>query len=89
MRIGKVIDNVWATRKEEALVGQKFMIVKLMDNDGEFNGNIIVAADNIGAGIGDRVLVTQGSVASYLLSNKPVPVDALIVGIIDEEKSGS
>ncbi|RYD03712.1 hypothetical protein N752_18360 [Desulforamulus aquiferis] len=54
MKIGKVIDNVWATRKDESLVGQKFMIVQLMDESRQFKGSIIVAADYIGAGIGDK-----------------------------------
>lgn len=87
VRIGKVIDNIWATRKDESLVGQKFMIVQLMNNTGEFNGMIIVAADYIGAGIGDRVLITQGSSARHIHGNDHSPIDALIVGIIDEEKS--
>lgn len=89
MRIGKVIDNVWSTRKDEFLVGTKFMIVQLMDNLGEFNGNIIVAADLIGAGIGEKVLITQGSSARRMEGLENTPIDAIIVGIIDEEKEES
>ncbi|MDK2986248.1 MAG: ethanolamine utilization protein EutN [Clostridia bacterium] len=89
MRIGKVIDNVWSTRKDESLVGTKFMIVQLMDNLGEFNGNIIVAADLIGAGIGEKVLITQGSSARRMEGLENTPIDAIIVGIIDEEKEES
>ncbi|MTI81612.1 MAG: ethanolamine utilization protein EutN [Firmicutes bacterium] len=86
MKIGKVINNVWATRKDEALVGQKFMIVQLMDNNREFKGSIIVAADYIGAGIGETVLITQGSSSRHMRGLEYSPVDAIIVGIIDEEK---
>jgi ethanolamine utilization protein EutN len=89
VRIGKVIDNVWSTRKDEFLVGTKFMIVQLMDNLGEFNGNIIVAADLIGAGIGEKVLITQGSSARRMEGLENTPIDAIIVGIIDEEKEES
>lgn len=86
MRIGRVINNVWATRKDESLVGQKFLIVQLMDNSGEFKGSIIVAADVIGAGIGDKVLVTQGSSSSNMKGIENSPIDAVIVGIIDQGK---
>jgi len=50
MKIGKVIDNVWATRKVNSLNGYKFLVIELE------NGEKIVACDNIGAGEGDRVL---------------------------------
>ncbi|WP_338833589.1 Carbon dioxide concentrating mechanism protein CcmL [Moorella humiferrea] len=85
MKIGKVIDNVWSTKKDESLIGHKFLIVQLMDKSKEFNGQVIVAADLIGAGIGEKVLVTQGSPAKYLPNMKNTPIDAVIVGIIDEE----
>lgn len=89
MKIGKVINNVWATRKDESLVGQKFLIVQLMDNNAEFRGSIIVAADFIGAGIGDRVLVTRGYSAQHMKGLNSSPIDAIIVGIIDEGKEDS
>lgn len=85
MKIGRVIDNVWATRKDEALVGVKLMIVRLLDRTREEDGRIIVAADIIGAGIGERVIVTQGSSARFMGNLNDSPVDAVIVGIIDEE----
>lgn len=70
-------------------MGQKFLIVQLMDNDEEFRGSIIVAADFIGAGIGDKVLVTQGSSSQHMKGINYSPIDAIIVGIIDEEKEDS
>lgn len=86
MRIGKVVDNIWATRKDEALVGVKLMIVQLFDRPRGEDGPLIVAADLIGAGIGEKVIVTEGSSARQMGDMGSSPVDAVIVGIIDEEK---
>lgn len=87
MIICKVIGNVWATRKEESLNGIKLMIVK--QTDGLKTGNPVnsgrfVAADFVGAGVGDRVLVARGSSARKACRNAKAPIDATIVGIIDE-----
>ena len=86
MKIGKVINNIWATRKEESLVGLKLMIVQFLDAAGEPTAEIVVAADFIGAGIGEKVLVAEGSSARQMGGLDHSPVDAVIVGIIDEEK---
>ncbi|MPN55603.1 Ethanolamine utilization protein EutN [bioreactor metagenome] len=88
MKIGRVINNIWATRKDEALVGVKLLIVELLDKpDQNSSGTIIVAADIIGAGIGEKVLVTEGSSARQMGGMVSLPIDAIIVGIIDEEKA--
>ena len=76
MKIGKVIGSVWATRKAECLQGQTFLVVK---SDGEE----IVAADQVGAGPGDRVLLATGTVASRFCMD--APVDAAVVAIVDEK----
>ena len=89
MKIGKVVNNIWATRKDDALVGIKLMIVQLYDKPGELAGDIIVAGDLIGAGIGEKVLVTEGSSARQMCGLANTPVDAIIVGIIDAEKTKS
>ena len=60
MKIGRVINNIWATRKDEGLIGVKLLIVQLLDQPGLKEGSIIVAGDIIGAGIGEKVLVTEG-----------------------------
>lgn len=81
MIIGKVTGSVVSTRKHENLVGNKFMIVEpiaKMDN----GTKAIVAIDNIGAGIGEYVLVATGSAARVGMES--APVDAAIVGIIDD-----
>ncbi len=81
MLIGKVVGSVVATRKNENLVGNKFMIVELVEDMGETKK--IVAIDNIGAGIGEIVLVATGSAARIGCGVQSTPVDAAIVGIVD------
>ncbi|MDR1111968.1 MAG: EutN/CcmL family microcompartment protein [Deltaproteobacteria bacterium] len=81
MIIGKVLGNVWATKKEPKLEGRKLLVVKTSASNG--NSETIVCVDTIGAGIGEDVLVTKGSVARNALGEADSPVDAVIVGIID------
>lgn len=85
MIIGIVLDSIWCTRKEDSLTGVKLMTVKLLDKEKGEDGDIIVAADLIGAGVGEKVLVTQGSSARRTLGFNESPIDAVIVGIIDEK----
>ncbi len=83
MIIGKVIGSVIATRKNEKLIGNKFMIIEPMDKMGT-STNQLVAIDNVGAGIGEIVLVAQGSAARIGCGLEQAPIDAAIVGIVDE-----
>lgn len=87
MQIGIVIGNVWATRKEEVLNGLKFMVVQRVDMADGSTHESFVAVDCVGAGIGERVLVVTGSSARKALDNPQTPVDAAIVGILDDPKS--
>lgn len=87
MIIGMVIGNVWATRKEETLNGLKLMVVQRMDLANNAELESFVAVDCVGAGIGERVLVVTGSSARKALRNHDAPVDASIVGILDEMKT--
>ncbi|SFB28507.1 EutN/CcmL family microcompartment protein [Clostridium frigidicarnis] len=83
MVIGKVVGRLWSTRKDEKLNGQKFLVVRLLkDKEKELEG-FFVAADNVGAGNGDLVLITKGASARTSLGDKAIPVDAAVVGIID------
>lgn len=84
MIVGKVIGNVWATRKEEGLKGMKLMVVRQLDPATNEELDTLVAVDFIGSGIGDRVIVSNGSSARYAGNSLDTPVDATIVGIIDE-----
>jgi len=88
MIIGKVVGSLFSTRKSEKLVGNKFMIVEPV-KDMAGNGNNIVAIDIIGAGIGEYVLVAQGSAARIGCDMANAPIDAAIVGIIDEGQDWS
>ena len=83
MIIAKLIDNVWATRKTESLSGYKLMLAEIISGSSE--GRRMVVVDIISAGIGDRVIVTTGSSARKMLGNDNIPVDAVVVGIIDED----
>ncbi len=83
MITAKLIDNIWATRKAASLQGYKLMLAEVIG--GTQVGRRIVVVDTIGAGIGERVIVTTGSSARRMLENDQVPVDAVVVGIIDED----
>jgi ethanolamine utilization protein EutN len=83
MQLGTVIGNVWATRKEDNLVGLKFLTVQPELPNGSPVDAPFIAVDRIGAGVGDRVMVTKGSAASHSSSEGQLPIDALIIGIID------
>lgn len=83
MIAGTVIDSIWSTRKDEGLTGLKFMLVELIG--GKEEGKRLIAVDTIGAGIGERVLICQGSSARRMPGLDNAPVDATIVGIIDED----
>ncbi|WP_027415018.1 EutN/CcmL family microcompartment protein [Aneurinibacillus terranovensis] len=83
MQIGTVIGNVWATRKEEELRGLKFLIIQPKLPNGSEVDSAYIAVDRIGAGIGDKVMVTKGSSAANIVSDIRLPIDALIIGIID------
>lgn len=84
MIIGKVVGTVISTRKNTNLVGSKFMIVDPMERMNSSVGDRIVAVDNIGAGVGEIVLVATGSAARVGTGNENSPVDACIVGIVDD-----
>ena len=84
MFIGVVIGNVWATKKEEALNGFKLMVVQRIAPADSKRHESIVAADCVGAGIGEQVLVVTGSSARMALASPDIPMDAAIVGILDE-----
>ena len=78
MKIGKVVGSVWAPRKAQCLQGQRFLVVDTGRED-------LVAADQVGAGIGDKVLLTTGTVASRYCMD--APIDAAVVAILDQEEA--
>ena len=84
MIIGKVVGTVISTRKHSDLVGSKFLIVDPLEKMTAYAGDRLVAVDAVGAGINDIVLVTTGSAARLGCGNPDSPVDACIVGIVDD-----
>ena len=88
MIIGKVVGSLFSTRKSEKLVGNKFMIVEPVESMRN-TGSRLVAIDIIGAGIGEYVLVALGSAARIGCDMADAPIDAAIVGIIDEGQDWS
>jgi ethanolamine utilization protein EutN len=86
MIIGKVIGNIWATRKEESLNGFKFLAVQSIDYFSKKAGETVIAVDNVGAGIGETVLVVTGSSARKAVGSIDIPIDATIVAIVDEKE---
>lgn len=83
MIMARLIDNVWATRKAESLNGLKFMLAEEISGTGK--GRRIIVADIMSAGIGDRVIVSTGSAGRKMLGSSDIPVDAVVVGIIDND----
>ena len=83
MLLGEVIGTVWATRKDPGLVGMKFLIVREVDLDGRPLSDFVVAADAVGAGEGEVVLVAQGSSGRQTEQTKGKAVDAVIMAIVD------
>jgi ethanolamine utilization protein EutN len=79
----KVTGQVWSTRRIDGLPAGAFLEV---ETDG--SGARLIAFDVLGSGVGERVLIAQGSVASNWFTGTPPPVDALIIGSIDSTASG-
>ena len=75
MKIGAVTGAVWSSRKAVCLSGQTFLVVQTSEGE-------VVAADQVGAGKGDRVLLVTGTVASRFCMESPV--DAAVVAILDQ-----
>ena len=84
MILGKVIGTVWSTRKDENLIGAKFLIVRHLNLDYTPKESTVVAVDSVGAGVGEVVLVAQGSSARQTTFTKNKPVDAVIMAIVDK-----
>lgn len=85
MLIARVTGTVVATRKHDRLVGSKIQIVQPLASDGRTPlGDAFVAVDAVGAGVDERVVIVTGSGARLAIDDDRAPVDATIVGIIDQ-----
>ena len=78
MKIGTVTGSVWATRKATCLSGHTFLVVNTGTEE-------LVAADQVGAGPGDKVLLVTGNAASRYCMD--APVDAVVVAIVDKSRA--
>ena len=84
MILGKVIGSVWATRKDDQLVGMTLQIVQEVDLEYNPKGAFVIAVDSVGAGVGEIVIVVQGSSARQTQLTRDKPVDAVICAIVDK-----
>lgn len=84
MITAKIIGTIWSTRKTEKLNGMKLLQAEIIGG-GPDNGRRLIVGDKMSAGIGERVIVTTGSSARRVLEDDSMPIDAAVVGIIDED----
>jgi ethanolamine utilization protein EutN len=84
MLLARIVGTVVATRKDPRLESAKLLVARGMDPHGNPEGNYLVAIDTVDAGVGETVLIVSGSSARMASGLKDCPVDAAIVGIIDE-----
>ncbi len=89
MLLAKIVGTVVATRKDPRLVSSKLLVVRPVDPKGKAEGSYLVAVDTVDAGVGETVLIVSGSSARMASGLKDCPVDAAIVGIIDNVEISS
>src|SRR5919197_3327283 len=85
MQLARVVGTVVATQKHRKFEGAKLLLVQPLNIDDTPRGGALLAVDGVGAGVDEKVLVVlEGRAAGEALGRKAAPVDAAIVGIIDE-----
>lgn len=82
MIIGRVISTIISSRKYDSLQGLKLLVIEPCYKEQK---DYFVAADAIGAGIGELVLITEGDNTKYAIVDKQAPIDAVVVGIVDKD----
>ena len=88
MQLARVIGDVVATRKDEALEGIKLLVLQPIAADGSDVGRTLVAVESVGAGVGETVFFVRGKEASFPFNPTEVPTDAGVVGIVDHFHAG-
>ena len=83
MILGTVSGNLWATRKCDRLVGKKLLMVRI-DRSYNHYADHVVAIDDVGAQVGERVVVCMGAPARWVAGDSRTPVNAAIAAIVDE-----
>lgn len=84
MKLGLITGTVTATTKDAQLVGSKLLLTDIIDAAGKVVTPAIVAVDTVGAGVGDQVLVAEGSAARLASGTSTLPVDASIIAVVDD-----
>jgi ethanolamine utilization protein EutN len=84
MKLARVVGNVWSTKKNDKIHALRLLFVQPLGKGLKETGDLLVAADEIGAGIGELILITEGAPAMQAFDRKVmIPVDAVVVGIVD------
>ena len=83
MTLARVMGTVVSTRKEESMDGLKFLLLQQVDLDGKAKGGFVIAADAVGAGMGEMVLYATGSSARQTVVTDKRPCDAVVMAIVD------
>jgi microcompartment protein CcmK/EutM len=86
--LGRVAGTVVSSRKEDTLEGLKFLVIKQLDVEESETGGYVIAADAVGAGVGEVVLYATGSSARQTLMTKDRPCDAVVMAIVDTWEVG-
>jgi len=84
MFVGKVVGHLWSTKKTVNTESLRFLVIHPYGLDDEPNTNIVVAADVLGAGIGELVMVAYGRAARLAVGNEDCSIEAAVIAIIDE-----
>ncbi len=89
MILGKIVGDIWSTKKNDKIHALRFLLVQRMDKNLKPVGDVIISADEIGAGVGELVIVTQGAPAMQAFDRDGyIPIDAVVVGIVDSFQVG-
>ncbi len=88
MLLGRVAGTLVSSRKEETLEGLKFLVIKQLDVEEAETGGYVVAADAVGAGVGEVVLFATGSAARQTVLTHERPCDAVVMAIVDTWEVG-
>jgi ethanolamine utilization protein EutN len=85
VQIARVVGTMVATQKHRKFEGAKLLMVQPLNLDDTPRGNVLLAVDGVGAGVHEKVLIViEGRAAGEALGKKGAPVDAAIIGIIDQ-----
>ena len=88
MLLGRVAGTLVSSRKEDTLEGLKFLVIKQLDVEDSETGGYVVAADAVGAGVGEVVLYATGSSARQTVMTQDRPCDAVVMAIVDTWEVG-